>query len=138
MLASQNKSRRRLSVFLSHQPVHGRRIVAHPDRASAGYAQDDVRKRGDKACGGDSRKMCSKFFGQGDMAVLGCLQQNKVRLSGNCRKFLTEIGSLLGASRGRTRPRCSTRTTPFHTRRRCVLAAHASRTCATMPGGGAR
>ena len=26
-------------------------------------AQDDIRKRGDKACGGDSRKMCSKFFG---------------------------------------------------------------------------
>ena len=28
------------------------------------------------------------------MAVLGCLQQNKVRLSGTCRKFLTEIGQL--------------------------------------------
>ena len=61
--------------------------------SSFASAQDDVRKRGDKACGGDSRKMCSKFFGQ-DMAVLGCLQQNKTRLSGNCRKFLTEIGQL--------------------------------------------
>ena len=28
------------------------------------------------------------------MAVLGCLQQNKARLSGTCRKFLTEIGQL--------------------------------------------
>ncbi len=28
------------------------------------------------------------------MAVLGCLQQNKVRLSGACRKFLTGIGQL--------------------------------------------
>ncbi len=56
-------------------------------------AQDDIRKRGDKACGGDSRKMCSKFFGD-DMQVLGCLQQNKPRLSGSCRKFLTEIGQL--------------------------------------------
>ena len=62
--------------------------------ASAGYAQDDLRKKGDKACGGDSRKMCSKFFGQGDMMVLGCLQENKVKLSNPCRKFLTEIGQL--------------------------------------------
>ena len=57
------------------------------------FAQDDVRKRGDKACGGNSRKMCSKFFGQ-DMAVLGCLQQNKQRLSQNCHKFLADIGQL--------------------------------------------
>jgi len=62
--------------------------------SSFASAQDDVRKRGDRACGGDSRKMCSKFFGQGDMMVLGCLQENKTRLSGNCRKFLTEIGQL--------------------------------------------
>ena len=62
--------------------------------ASAGYAQDDLRKKGDKACGSDSRRMCSKFFGQGDMMVLGCLQENKVKLSRNCHKFLTEIGQL--------------------------------------------
>jgi hypothetical protein len=55
---------------------------------------DDVRKRGDKACGGDSRRMCTKHFPDGDMAILGCLQQNKVRLSRNCHKFLTEIGQL--------------------------------------------
>jgi hypothetical protein len=62
--------------------------------ASAGYAQDDIRKKGDRACGGDSRRMCTKSFQGGDMAVLGCLQQNKVRLSGSCRRFLTEIGQL--------------------------------------------
>jgi hypothetical protein len=62
--------------------------------ASSAHAQDDVRKRGDRACGGDSRRMCTKFFQGGDMAILGCLQQNKVRLSGSCRKFLTEIGQL--------------------------------------------
>ncbi|MEJ0075391.1 MAG: hypothetical protein WDO17_08065 [Alphaproteobacteria bacterium] len=65
-------------------------VVAGVASASA---QDDVRKRGDKACGADSRRMCSKFFGE-DMAVLACLQQNKVRLSGACRKFLTDIGQL--------------------------------------------
>ena len=62
--------------------------------ALSAYAQDDMRKRGDRACGGDSRRMCTSFFQGGDMAVLGCLQQNKVRLSGACRKFLTEIGQL--------------------------------------------
>ena len=56
-------------------------------------AQDDIRKRGDKACGHDSRRMCSKFFGD-DMQVLACLQSNKRRLAGSCRKFLTEIGQL--------------------------------------------
>ena len=56
-------------------------------------AQDDIRKRGDKACGADSRRMCSKFFGD-DMQVLACLQTNKVRLAGSCRKFLTGIGQL--------------------------------------------
>jgi hypothetical protein len=28
------------------------------------------------------------------MMILSCLQQNKVRLTGSCRKFLTEIGQL--------------------------------------------
>jgi hypothetical protein len=56
-------------------------------------AQDDIRKRGDKACGADSRRMCSKFFGD-DMQVLACLQSNKGKLAGSCRKFLTEIGQL--------------------------------------------
>jgi hypothetical protein len=67
-------------------------IVASVGIAPA-HAQDDVRKRGDKACGGDSRKMCSQFFGN-DMAVLGCLQQNRPKLSGTCTKFLVGIGQL--------------------------------------------
>ena len=58
------------------------------------HAQDDMRKRGDRACKTSSNKLCSKFFGQGDMMILGCLQQNKVRLTGSCRRFLTEIGQL--------------------------------------------
>jgi hypothetical protein len=61
---------------------------------SPSHAQDDVRKRGDRACKTSSKKLCSKFFGQGDMMILSCLQQNKVRLTGSCRKFLTEIGQL--------------------------------------------
>ena len=61
---------------------------------SPSQAQDDMRKRGDRACKASSNRLCSKFFGQGDMMILGCLQQNKVRLTGSCRKFLTEIGQL--------------------------------------------
>ena len=61
---------------------------------SPSQAQDDMRKRGDRACKASSNKLCSKFFGQGDIMILGCLQQNKVRLTGSCRKFLTEIGQL--------------------------------------------
>jgi hypothetical protein len=61
---------------------------------SPSQAQDDMRKRGDRACKTSSNKLCSKFFGQGDMMILGCLQQNKVRLTGACSKFLTEIGQL--------------------------------------------
>ncbi|MBW8903997.1 MAG: hypothetical protein JF566_08825 [Bradyrhizobium sp.] len=57
-------------------------------------AQDDVRRRGDIACKTSSNQLCSKFFGQGDMAILACLQQNKARLASSCRKFLTEIGQL--------------------------------------------
>ena len=64
-------------------------IVSTPARA-----QDDVRKRGDIACKSSSNKLCSKHFGQGDMAILQCLQVNKTRLTGPCRKFLTEIGQL--------------------------------------------
>jgi hypothetical protein len=56
--------------------------------------QDELRRRGDIACKVSSNKLCSKFFGQGDMAILACLQQNKERLQPSCRKFLTEIGQL--------------------------------------------
>lgn len=56
--------------------------------------QDELRRRGDIACKASSNKLCSKFFGQGDMAILACLQQNKAKLAPSCRKFLTEIGQL--------------------------------------------
>jgi hypothetical protein len=62
--------------------------------ATAASAQDDIRKRGDRACGSDTRRMCKAYFQGGDMAILGCLQQNKVKLSGGCRKFLVGIGQL--------------------------------------------
>lgn len=79
-------SRTLFAVVLSAATIAGSALAP-------AYAQDDVRKRGDRACGADSRRMCTKFFGD-DMRVLACLQNNKVRLSGSCRRFLTEIGQL--------------------------------------------
>jgi len=68
-------------------------IVVTGNVASA-QQQDDLRRRGDIACKTSSNKLCSRFFGQGDMAILACLQQNKGRLAASCRKFLTDIGQL--------------------------------------------
>ena len=69
-------------------------VISAATLTAPAKAQDDIRKRGDRACGASAHKFCSKFFEQGGMAVLGCLQRNKARLDGRCRKFLTEIGQL--------------------------------------------
>jgi hypothetical protein len=70
--------------------------VAQPIGTGAGPQQhvDPVRARGRAACGGDSRRMCRSAVEQGDMAVLGCLQNNEKKLSAACRKFLKDQGQL--------------------------------------------
>jgi hypothetical protein len=65
-----------------------------PMPAYAQQQQDPLRAKGDRACNGDAKKLCSKFFGQGDMVMLSCFQQNAPRLSGSCRSFLIEVGQL--------------------------------------------
>jgi hypothetical protein len=70
-------------------------IVAAGSLAPASaQQQDELRRRGDIACKTSSNKLCSKFFGQGDMAMLSCFQQNATRLSQSCRSFLIEVGQL--------------------------------------------
>jgi hypothetical protein len=54
----------------------------------------DVRERGDRACRGDVQRHCKSVVGQGDMAILSCLQTNRSKLSGTCTKFLREVGQL--------------------------------------------
>ncbi len=61
--------------------------------SAPGQAQDN-RNRGNDACTADSAKLCKKLFGQGDLVILNCFQSNRTRLSGKCRKFLTEVGLL--------------------------------------------
>jgi hypothetical protein len=56
--------------------------------------QDDVRARGQVACGGDVDKLCAPLKGKGDMIVLDCLQKAKADLGETCTKFLTEVGQL--------------------------------------------
>jgi hypothetical protein len=56
--------------------------------------QDEMRRKGDAACKGDARGLCSHVFGKGDMAMLQCFQVRKRELSQSCRRFLTDIGQL--------------------------------------------
>ena len=81
----------RLSLFLATLALI---VVTGSVAPASAQQQDELRRRGDIACKASSNKLCSKFFGHGDMAILACLQQNKERLAASCRKFLTEIGQL--------------------------------------------
>jgi hypothetical protein len=65
-------------------------VVLAPTLGSA----QEQRKRGDDACTGDAARLCKKFFGQGNMVILSCFQQNQTRLSKKCHKFLADIGQL--------------------------------------------
>ena len=81
----------RLSLFLATLALI---VVTGSVAPASAQQQDELRRRGDIACKASSNKLCSKFFGHGDMAILACLQQNKAKLAPSCRKFLTEIGQL--------------------------------------------
>jgi hypothetical protein len=69
-------------------------LVAAVLGGGASSPAQDQRSRGNDACTADSAKICKKFFGQGDMVILNCFQSNRTKLSGNCRKFLTQMGLL--------------------------------------------
>jgi len=56
--------------------------------ASAASAQ----QVGHDACSRDVSRLCRAHMGEGDQAVLACLQQNRSRLSKACDKVLTEHG----------------------------------------------
>lgn len=62
--------------------------------SSSGYAQDDVRAEGAKACGADANRLCKHVLGQGDMIVLKCFKNRRTRLGPSCHAFLTKVGQL--------------------------------------------
>jgi len=55
--------------------------------ASAASAQ-----QGHDACARDVSRFCRAYMQQGDQVVLGCLKQNRARLSKACDKVLTDHG----------------------------------------------
>jgi hypothetical protein len=51
-----------------------------------------AQQRQDPGCARDVSRFCRAVMDQGDMVVLGCLQQNRARLSKVCAKVLTDNG----------------------------------------------
>ena len=62
--------------------------------SSSGYAQDNVRAEGAKACGPDATRLCKHVLEQGDMVMLKCFQNRAAKLAPSCRAFLTKVGRL--------------------------------------------
>jgi hypothetical protein len=57
--------------------------------ASAASAQSG---RPDPGCARDVSRFCRAHMNDGDMVILGCLKQNRARLSKTCEKVLTDHG----------------------------------------------
>ena len=62
--------------------------------SSSGYAQDDARVEGAKACGADANRLCKHVMEQGDMIMLKCFKNRRTKLSRSCHAFLTKAGQL--------------------------------------------
>jgi hypothetical protein len=54
--------------------------------AHSGTDQDE------KACAPDVRRLCRKLMDQGDLTILGCLKDNRAKLSPACRYVLVSHG----------------------------------------------
>jgi hypothetical protein len=48
--------------------------------------------RPDPGCARDVSRFCRAHMNDGDMVILGCLKQNRARLSKTCEKVLTDHG----------------------------------------------
>ena len=62
--------------------------------SSSGYAQDDVKAEGAKACGPDANRLCKHVLEQGEMIMLKCFQNRAAKLAPSCHAFLTKVGQL--------------------------------------------
>jgi hypothetical protein len=45
-----------------------------------------------KACARDVQRFCRSLMDQGDFTILACLQQNRAKLTSDCRQVLTSHG----------------------------------------------
>jgi uncharacterized membrane protein len=57
-------------------------------------AQAQDRAKDESACGRDAARVCKKVINDGDMAILGCLKENRARLRPACVKHLQDHGQL--------------------------------------------
>jgi hypothetical protein len=75
-----------LSPALVHAQTPPASAPLQPPLDTRGTADDQ------KACDNDARKLCRDVLSQGDFAVLGCLQQNRQKLTRSCQGVLTKYG----------------------------------------------
>jgi hypothetical protein len=74
---------------------HAHHRYARGTRAPGGEATGHQGgQQGENACGGDARRLCRAYLGQGDMAVLGCFRTQPTRLSRGCRALLQSYGQI--------------------------------------------
>jgi hypothetical protein len=62
--------------------------------STSGYAQEDARAEGARACGPDANRLCKHVLGQGDMIVLKCFKNRAAKLTPVCHAFLRKVGQL--------------------------------------------
>jgi hypothetical protein len=60
--------------------------------SSAAMAQHSGTPEEQRACASNVQRFCRPVIDQGDFAVLACLQQHREKLTGSCKKVLTDHG----------------------------------------------
>jgi hypothetical protein len=60
--------------------------------STAAFAQSMGTPQEQAACSRDAQRFCRSVISQGDMAVLGCFQQNRAKISRACDAVLKSHG----------------------------------------------
>jgi Cysteine rich repeat len=60
--------------------------------STGAFAQDRGTPEEQKACSRDVQRHCRAVIDQGDLSVLGCLQQNRAKISRACDQVLRSHG----------------------------------------------
>jgi hypothetical protein len=71
-----------------------RMLIVSTALLAAGSAGAQDRAQSESACGRDASRVCKKVMNDGDMAILGCLKENRTRLRPACVKHLQDNGQL--------------------------------------------
>jgi Cysteine rich repeat len=74
--------------------LFARMLIVSATLLAAGAALAQDRAQGESACGRDASRFCKKVINDGDMAILGCLKENRARLRPACVKHLQDHGQL--------------------------------------------